>query len=289
VSSGPAASPRGPDTAPLVVKVGGELVRSAEGANSPLRVLSSDIVELDRAVAPVVVVHGGGPQATELQKRLGLQPRMVAGRRVTDADALEVMKMAVAGQVNVDLCAALMAAGGKPVGLHGASSSIIGAHKRPPRIVSGGGAEPIDFGHVGDVDGINHDLLTLLAKHGYIPVVACLGADVSGHIYNINADAVANKMAIALNAHALIVITDVPAVLRDVHNPSSRIARMTASEAGEAIQNGTITKGMVPKLEESFAAIAAGVRSVLIVGRLQPGELVQAVRDPGSVGTLLVG
>jgi acetylglutamate kinase len=269
---------------PIVIKLGGEVVK----AKGPLAVLCGDIAALTKQGKPVVIVHGGGPQATELQTKLGQSPRIVAGRRVTDQETLDVMKMAVAGAVNVDLCAALTAAGARPVGLHGASSAVIRAHKRPPKVMAGAGPDPIDFGYVGDVDDIDKGLINLLLGGGYTPVLACIGADTSGNVYNINADLVANKTAALLEATALVLITDVPAVLRDVADPSSRIARMTAAEGQKAIEQGVVTKGMIPKLEESFAAIAQGVRAVHIVGRLESGDLARAVNEPGSVGTMLV-
>lgn len=271
----------------IVLKLGGEVVQS-----DALATIAADVADLARENHAhghrVVVVHGGGPQATELTKRLGMTPNVVAGRRITDAATLDVMKMTVAGKVNVDLCAALLGAGAKPVGLHGASALTVKAKKRPPKVVAGGGPEPIDFGHVGDVTDVNRELLGLLSTSGYVPVVACLGADAEGHVFNINADIVANKIAIALEAEGLFLVTDVPAVLRDVSDPTSRIARMTMTEGKQAIADGVVTKGMIPKLEESFAAIGEGVRAVHILGKLQKGELARAVREPGSVGTMLV-
>ncbi len=267
----------------IVVKLGGEVV-----ASESMAVVAADIAEMHRRGARLVVVHGGGPQTTALQKKLGQTPRIVAGRRVTDAETLEAVKMAVAGQVNVDACAALIAAGASPVGLHGASALAVRAEKRGPRVVSGAGSEPIDLGHVGDVTGINDALFELLANAGYIPVVSSLGADGSGRCFNINADVVANRVAVELGAKSLVVISDVSGVLRDLANPASRIARMDVAEGRKAIADGTATKGMIPKLEESFAAIAGGVRTVHIVGRLGPGELMREVTDPGSVGTALV-
>jgi acetylglutamate kinase len=134
----------------VVVKLGGEVVQGEHMA-----AIAADVAEMRTRGERVVVVHGGGPQATDLQKRLGQTPRVVAGRRITDAETLEVMKMTVAGKVNVDLCSALVAAKTKPVGLHGASSLSVRAVKRPPRVVTGAGPDPIDFGHVGDVVGVN--------------------------------------------------------------------------------------------------------------------------------------
>jgi acetylglutamate kinase len=268
---------------PVVIKLGGEVV-----AGEFLAPLAADIAQLVKDGVPVIVVHGGGPQATALQKKLGQTPNIVGGRRITDRDTLEVMKMTVAGAVNVDLCAALLAAGARPVGLNGASSRAIAAEKRPPRVVSGGGPDPIDFGHVGDVTGVNHDLLSLLMGQTYVPVLACLGADANGNVFNINADIVANQTAIALNARALVLVSDVRGVLKNIEDPSSRIPKLSAAEGKKAIEDGVVKKGMIPKLEESFAAIASGVRAVHIVGALRRGELSKEIEAPGSVGTVLV-
>lgn len=268
---------------PVVIKLGGEVVQGPHMA-----AIAADVAEIRASGTPVVIVHGGGPQATDLQMRLGQTPTIVGGRRVTDEETLEVMKMTVAGKVNVDLCAALLAGGAKPVGLHGASACAVLATRRPPTVVSGGGPDPVDFGFVGDVVGVNSELIGLLLSDGYIPVLACLGADRNGGIFNINADAVANQVAIRLDARALVLVTDVPGVMRDLADPSSRIGRLTLADGKKAIADGVVTKGMIPKLEESFAAIALGVKAVHIVGRLAKGDLTRAVRTPGEVGTVLV-
>lgn len=268
---------------PVVIKLGGEVVQGPH-----MSAIAADVAEMRRSGVPIVLVHGGGPQATDLQKKLGQTPKIIGGRRVTDTETLDVMKMTVAGKVNVDLCAALVAAGAKPVGLHGASACAVLAKRRPPKVVTGGGPDPVDFGFVGDVVGVNGELIALLGGAGYVPVLACLGADASGGVYNINADAVANQVAIRLDARALVLVTDVPGVLRDVADPSSRIGKMTIAEGKRAIDEGIVTKGMIPKLEESFTAISEGVRAVHVVGRLERGDLARAVIDPGSVGTVLV-
>jgi acetylglutamate kinase len=267
----------------VVLKLGGDLVRAPGIAH-----LAADITALGRRGDRVVVVHGGGPQATELQRSLGQEPVVVAGRRITDEAALDVMKMAVAGKVNVDLCAALLAAGANPVGLHGASSRAIAATLRPPRVVSGGGPEPIDFGRVGDVTGFNDDLLGVLLDAGYIPVLACLGADDAGNVLNINADIVANHAAEKLGAHHLVIVTGAPGVLRDLDDPSSRIAALGAAEARAAIADGTVAGGMIPKIDESLRLLETGrVDRVHIVGDLREGDLLRALDEPGAVGTAL--
>ena len=267
----------------LVVKLGGEVI-----AGASLPSIAEDIAALVGSGRRVAVVHGGGPQATRLQERLGQKPRIVAGRRVTDEDTLEVMKMVVAGQLNVDACAALVAAGARPVGLHGASAKVIEAVKRPPRVYGGAGPEPLDLGLVGDVVNIDRALLELLMREGLVPVLACLGVDAGGQVYNINADIVATRLARELAADGLFLISDLPGVLRDVGDPASRIPRLGIAEGRALIASGVVTKGMIPKLEESFEALAAGVRRIHIVGRhLARGDLAREAETPGSVGTVL--
>jgi acetylglutamate kinase len=267
----------------VVVKIGGEIVHG-----SGVRAVAADVTALAGRGDRVFLVHGGGPQATALQRALGQEPKVVAGRRITDQATLDVMKMIVAGQVNVDLCAALVAAGARPVGLHGASSLAIEAVRRPPRVVSGGGPEPIDFGLVGDVVGFRRELLDLLAGAGYVPVLACLGADAGGQVLNINADIIANQLAQGLGADHLVLVTGTPGVLRDVNDPASRLPRLTASQARAAIADGTVRGGMIPKLEESLAVLDTGrVGSIHIVGELAAGDLLRAIDQPGSIGTTL--
>ncbi len=266
----------------MIVKLGGEVIGGPQ-----LAPVAADLAAVARR-GRLVVVHGGGPQASRLQEKLGQKPQQVAGRRVTDPATLDVMKMVVAGQLNVDLCAALLAAGARPVGLHGASARVIAATRRPPRVYAGAGPEPVDLGLVGDVTGVDRALLELLLGGGYVPVLACLGAGSDGQVYNINADAVANQLAVLLGADGLVLVSDVPGVLRDVADPASRIPRLTIAEGRALIEGGTVTKGMIPKLEESFAALAEGVRRIHIVGRVAAGDLAREIEAPGSVGTVLV-
>ena len=268
----------------VVVKVGGELFQT--GA---VRALATDAADAAGRGDRVLFVHGGGPQATALQKQLGQEPKVVAGRRITDQAALDVMKMVVAGQLNVDLCAALLGAGARPVGLTGASSLAIEAVRRPPRVVSGGGPDPIDFGLVGDVVRFNADLLELLLGAGHIPVLACLGADPGGQVLNINADIIANQLAQTIEADHLVLVTGVGGVLRDLKDPASRIPRLTAADARAAIKDGTIQGGMIPKIEESLLVLNTGrVGNIHIVGDLAQGDLLRALDQPGAIGTALV-
>lgn len=268
----------------ILVKIGGEVFQGDE-----LAAVAQDVAGAARDGDRLVMVHGGGPQATALQKALGQTPQVVAGRRITDAATLDVMKMMVGGKLNMDLCTALMAAGARPVGLTGASSRAVAATKRPPRVVSGAGPDPIDFGLVGDITGVNGALLDLLWSAGYVPVIACLGADETGQILNVNADIVANQVGRHLGVDHLVLVTSVPGVLRDVNDPSSRLARLTLAEARRAIADGTVTGGMIPKLEESMAVLdGGGISMVHIIGRVRPGDVLQAITEPGSLGTTLL-
>jgi acetylglutamate kinase len=172
------------------------------------------------------------------------------------------------------------------VGLH-AGSGTLRARKRPPRVISGGGPEPVDLGLVGDVVGFDVGLLATLWGAGRLPVISSLGLDVDagGEVLNLNADLVASRLAGALSASLLVAVTAVGGVRRVRDDPASRMARLTVSEARAAIAGGVVSGGMIPKLEEAFAPLEAGVPAVQIVA---PAEIAAAVREPGSVGTLLV-
>ena len=156
-------------------------------------------------------------------------------------------------------------------------------------MIAGGGDDPIDFGLVGDVTGVNSDLLQLLLGAGYTPVLACLAADPSGQVFNINTDVVANQVAKELAAAHLLLVTGAPGVLRDPDDPATRIPRLTVAEAHAAIADGTVTGGMIPKLTESIAVLETGaVGSIHIVGHIGAGDLLREIDEPGSVGTALL-
>lgn len=270
----------------FVVKLGGEVVASAEA----LAGVAVQIALLESLSIRVVVVHGGGPQASELSRRLGIEPEVVAGRRVTTPEVLEVAKMVYAGRINVDVLAALRAHGVPAVGLSGIDAGLVTTRRRPPVTVRGddGGERLVDFGEVGDVEAVDPTLLELLLPRGYVPVVASLAADREGRPLNINADTLAEALARGLGAKKLIYLTGAPGLLRDAADPSSLVAFAGPAELQEMLASGAVKGGMRPKVEACLRAVAGGVRRTHIIdGRAADALLIEVFTGSGS-GTMIV-
>lgn len=263
-----------------VVKVGGELI-----APGRLDGVAEAVRALAEAGAKVAIVHGGGPQANELTRRIGLQPRQIGGRRVTDEQVLRVMKQALAGEASVDIAAILRSRGVRVLALHGVSGGLVDAVKRPPRLIEGGPPEPVDLGLVGDVTRIDVELLEYLAAGGWVPAVASIAGDAQGGVWNINADTVATRIAAALSASRLLLVSNVPGVMRDPADPATRIEKLTPSGARRLIDEGVISGGMIPKVLEAIRGLEAGVGAVHVCGAA-PGQALAELRAPGSSGTV---
>lgn len=266
----------------FVVKIGGELAQ--DRAALARSVCAATRAFLDAGVK-VAVVHGGGPQATDLQKRLGLQPTLVAGRRVTDEATLEVMKMTLAGQVSVDVASAFRLAGVSALCTTGVSAGLVSAKRRGPKVLSGAGPDPVDLGLVGDVTEVNVDLFERLASIGVVPVLGSLCADAQGNALNVNADTVASRVAARLKAARLLLVSNVPGVLRNKDDPSTRIPILTSGDARAQIASGVISGGMIPKVEESLQMLEEGIDAVHIVGTKPDDAILREAREPGSAGT----
>lgn len=267
-----------------VIKVGGDvLLDQAEREG-----LAQNINDIRSKGWQIVLLHGGGPQVNALQEKHGLVPNKVAGRRITSADDLVVVKQAIAGEVNVNLTSALIKAGLPAFGCHGASGSLIQANKRPPVVVTGAGPEPIDFGEVGDVCGINSKLLKGLLDLDVIPVIATLGVAGDGRIFNINADTTVVQIARELKADLLLLTTAVGAVFEDLKRPETRIKEVNRAQAKQLIDDGIIQGGMIPKVEEAMTLLTEGVGSIAIVSGRNIGAF-QAVADgTGEFGTRII-
>ncbi len=267
-----------------VVKVGGDVVQSAE----QLAGLGHNVRELLDDDWDVIVLHGGGPQTTALQERLGLKSTKIGGRRVTSRQDLIVVTQAVCGEVNVALTCSLLGAGVRGFGCHGASGGMIEADKRPPMVVPGHGPEPVDFGEVGDVLTVDEVLLRGLLHLGVVPVIATLGvSSLEGRAFNINADTVAVEIARTLGAELLLLVTAVGGVFRRLDDPSTRLGTLTTDRARALIADGTIAGGMIPKVEEALTLLDLGVGAVAILDAATPHAFTSAARGDGAVGTRL--
>ncbi len=270
----------------FVVKLGGELIEDGEVLAS----LARDLALAHHVGIRLAVVHGGGPQATDLSKRLGLTPKFFEGRRITDADTLEVAKMVFAGKISVDLLGALRREGLRAVGFSGVSGNVIEAVRREPKEVTDpetGENRTIDFGHVGDIREVRVDLLETLLDAGYVPVLSSLGADREGRVMNINADTVAVAVAVALGADKLLVLTNVPGVLRHPGDPASVISALTAKEAEALAREGTLRGGMIPKVLNLVDAVRRGVaRTHILSGTAEHGLLTELFTKEGC-GTMI--
>jgi acetylglutamate kinase len=272
-----------PPNKTAVLKFGGEVVAAPEQLATVLR----EVAELVGSGWRFVVCHGGGPQASELGRRLGLEPIKVAGQRVTDEETLRVVCQALAGEVSCTVVAAARAAGLRALGI---SAGLIAARRRPPVSVASEGGRTVDYGFVGDVTSIDRDAIEGLWALGLTPVVNPIGvgqASAEPSIFNINADTVASAIAAELAVDHLFAITAVPGVLRDRNDPSTRIPRLAADEARAAIASGQIAGGMIPKVEEALAAL--GRTKAVHILAAEPGSLRAEAREPGSRGTVLVG
>lgn len=267
----------------FVIKFGGEAIRTPES----LRRLCEDISFLHDVGIRVVIVHGGGKQVTELEGKLGIESRFVAGRRVTSEESLEALKMVLAGKLNIELTAGLQGMGMKAVGLSGVSGGLVSANRRPPKKVTGSD-EVVDFGLVGDIASINKDLLQTLLDAGYIPVVSPVGVDEKGQILNVNADVAAATIASTLPAEKLLLMSDTQGVMTDLNDPTSMISQLSATQAREAIRQGIIQGGMIPKVEMGLKALEAGVNRVHILSATEPNTLLLEVFTESGCGTMLI-
>ena len=271
----------------FVVKLGGDVVSDAEMLNqaaAQLALLSSLGIRL-------VVVHGGGPQATALSRKLGTEPTIVAGRRVTDDQALEVAKMVYGGQLNTDMLAALREHRLQAVGLSGVDADLITAHRRPPVTVvdDAGKSRTVDYGHVGDIDRVDPRVLNTLMDGRFVPVIASLAGDDDGNVYNVNADTVAESIAVALQAMKLIFMTGAPGVLRDRNDPSSLVTFADPDDLTTLMANGALAGGMRPKVEACIRAATSGVERTHIIDGRAPDALLLEVFTGAGLGTMIVG
>lgn len=271
----------------FVVKLGGDVLNDADVLDQ----VAAQIALLSSLSIRLVVVHGGGPQASALSRRLGQEPTIIAGRRVTDDSALEVAKMVYAGALSTDLVAALREHRVQAVGLSGVDADLITAHRRPPvsLVDDAGVTRHVDFGHVGEVDRVDPRVITTLVEQRFVPVVASLAGDDEGNVYNVNADTVAESLAVALRAQKLIFLTGAPGVLRDRTDPSTLVTFADPDDLAGLMASGALAGGMRPKVEACIRAATGGVERTHIIDGRAPDALLLEVFTGSGCGTMIVG
>ena len=255
----------------IITKIGGNLIDDEKKLNQFL----ADFAQIN---TPKILVHGGGKIATEVAASLGIDAKMVDGRRITDAEMLKVVTMVYGGLVSKNIVSKLQASGCNAIGLTGADSNIIEAHKRP--------VKTIDYGFAGDIDRVNPSFLKMCLESKITPVCAPLTHDGKGHMLNTNADTIASALAIALSkdfAVKLLYCFELNGVLKSIDDPASIIPEITLSSYKSLKQQGIISKGMIPKLDNAFDAINAGVQAVHICN----GKDILKISSGEAAGTLL--
>ena len=270
----------------FVVKFSGKVTEDKENLAS----LAEELALLHQVGIKICVIHGGGKQLSELAEKLGVAQTVIDGRRVTDDETLDLAKMIFAGKINTEILAALRRRGTNAVGLSGIDGNIVRAEKRPPKEITDkqtGEKKTVDFGNVGDVLEINSDLLKLLLDNDYLPVVSSLGADDEGQIFNINADTIASEIAAQLKAEKLILMSDVNGIYTDANDESTKLSRLSISEAEEMIESGKATGGMIPKLQNLIMIVERGVKSAHVIGGNVRNALLSEVFTDEGTGTMI--
>jgi len=267
----------------FVVKAGGGVFGDADDT----RVLIEQIAILHYFGVRVVMVHGGGPQTTEISEALGIPARMVEGRRVTDQKAIDVAAMVLNGLINTRVLGFCRDLNIDAVGISGVDAGLVRAHRRPP-VKVGTSGELVDYGFVGDIDGIDTTVIRKLLDNGLMPVVSPLSADETGVLLNINADTVAAAIGAALGAEKLILCTGAPGILERVEDPTSLISYTDLRGLKRLREEGRIVEGMLPKAKAIENAIHGGVRRVHVVSYKSPEGILGEVFTNEGTGTLIV-
>ena len=272
------------DSKTIVVKYGGNAM--AGGENTAASDFAQDIVLMKQVGIDPVVVHGGGPQIGAMLKRLSIPSHFIDGLRVTDQAAMEVVEMVLAGSINKQIVSSINAAGGRAVGLSGKDGNLVVAKKveKTTKDPVTGEMKTVDYGFVGEPEKINPEVVHTIIKSELIPVIAPIGVGTKGETFNINADTVAGAVAGAIKAERLVLLTDVEGVL---DKEGKLVSRLSVTEARALIADGTISGGMIPKIETAIDAVESGVHAAVILdGRIPHVLLLELFTEHGA-GTLI--
>ncbi|WP_439950899.1 acetylglutamate kinase [Desulfolucanica intricata] len=269
----------------VVIKYGGHAMINEELKKAVL----TDAVLMKYVGMHPVIVHGGGPEITGMLKKFGKESQFVGGMRVTDRETMEIVEMVLVGKINKDIVSLINRFGGRAVGLSGKDANLFTAVKKMGLVrLPDGGEEEVDIGFVGDINQVNPQIVTTVIDEGYIPVVAPVAVGDSGEGYNVNADYAAGKLAEALNADKLIILTDVEGILKDKNDLTSLISILRVKDVPDLIKQGVIDGGMIPKVECCISALKGGVQKTHILdGRVPHSILLEVFTDRG-IGTMVM-
>ncbi|MGZ7208950.1 MAG: acetylglutamate kinase [Methanobacterium sp.] len=270
----------------ILIKYGGHAMIDEGAMESTAR----DTVLLKYVGMEPVVVHGGGPEISRAMAKLGKEPEFIEGLRITDKETMDIVKMVLVGKINTEIVSNICLHGGKGIGLSGKDNRLIEALKKAPHVIvnSETGEETmVDLGLVGEIKTINPDVIDVLTRENYIPIISPIGVDDKAESLNLNADTVAGAMASKIDAEKLIILTDVPGILEDPEDPDSLLRKIRHDEIGDLIKNGTIKEGMLPKTLTCVKAIEDGVSSAHIIdGRIKHSILLEIFTKKG-IGTMI--
>src|SRR3954467_6895544 len=265
----------------VVVKVGGSIMDDEQA----LTTLLNDIVFMNYVGMQPILVHGGGKAINDAMEKAGLVPQMVQGRRYTDDRTLAIAEHVLCNQINKFIVSFIQSQGCEAMGLHSLSSVVLFAEKT---YLQGEGGRRIDLGHVGDVSSVNARLLQLLVQADSIPVIATIARDAAGQKLNVNADTAAGHVAAAMKAEKLVVVSDTHGIRKDVNDPSTRISHLTIDQIDDMVKSGTITSGMLPKVEACATALRGGVNKAHIIDGRIPHSLLLEIYTDAGIGTEVV-
>ncbi len=265
----------------ILIKYGGHAMVDDEAKSSTAR----DTVLLKYVGMKPLIVHGGGPEISRSMDKLGKEPKFIKGLRVTDEETMGIIEMVLVGKISTEIVSEIIKHDGQAISLSGKDSSLIFAHKKGASKIDD---EIIDLGLVGEVDCVNNELLDMFLDNDYIPVISPVGIAKDGTSLNLNADTAAGEVASAVGAEKLIILTDVPGVLRDPDDPDSLIQKIRVDEIPGLIEEGIISGGMIPKIETCVQAIEKGVESCHIIDGRKKHSLLLEVFTTDGIGTMIL-
>ncbi|WP_458455757.1 acetylglutamate kinase [Methanobrevibacter sp.] len=264
----------------ILIKYGGHAMIDDDAMSSTAR----DTVLLKYVGMKPLIVHGGGPEISRSMDKLGKEPKFIKGLRVTDEETMEIIEMVLVGKISTEIVSELIKHDGQAISLSGKDSSLIFAHKKGASKIN---EEIVDLGLVGEVDCVNTELLDMFLDNDYIPVISPVGIAKDGTSLNLNADTAAGEVAGAIGAEKLIILTDVPGVLRDPNDPESLIQKIRVEEVPGLIEEGIISGGMIPKIETCVNAIENGVKSCHIIDGRKKHSLLLEIFTTDGIGTMI--